>query len=136
MKKILIFLCITPIYAFSQDITFANNDEKIDFCKILVEHISQMMPIRTDKISYLNSVVCTPTNPPTFLYDNVIELDSKTNLEVMLASIAINNAEQKNIWCTDPEKVMILENYKVQQRYRDVNGVFLNAREFTIDECN
>ncbi len=136
MKKLLLALWLIPTTIFSQEITFGSNEEKIAFCKVLVEQMSQVMPIRGDKISLLNSVTCSPTTPPTFIYDNIIELDSDLYSAELLASIAMNNTEQKNLWCTDPEKRMFLENYRIQHRYRDIKGVFLNVREFTPDECN
>lgn len=120
---------------YAGGITFKSNEEKIGFCKMLAEEMAQMMPVRADKISYLNSVVCTPSNSPTFVYDYVFELDSDQHLDAMMRSIRINDKEQLNLWCTDPQKRVILKDFNVEAKTRDINGKHLNTRKISFKDC-
>ena len=47
----------------------------------------------------------------------------------------INSKEQKNLWCTDPGKKYILENFNIEQSFRDINGVFIDKIKLNSSDC-
>lgn len=135
MKKLFLLLFLIPNLVFSEQIKFKDNDEKYAFCKQLTNQMAYMMPIRADRISFLDSVVCIPGNPPQFTFSNVIELDFNKNKKMIIDSVEINSKEQKNLWCTDPGKRYILENFNIEQSFRDINGVFIDKIKLNSSDC-
>jgi hypothetical protein len=132
MKTIMFVLFLMPFALFAGQ----TQNEKLEFCKAMTEVIQKQLPMKTDQITILNSVTCSPTNPPTFLYDYIIELDSKGEYAgAIKESIEINRKEQLNLWCTSPDKQMIISDFNIQTDTRDKNGIHLDKILLTSSDC-
>ena len=130
----LLFLLLTTITfnAFG----FDSNEEKMEFCKSITEVIQKQLPMKVDQVTTLNSVICSPTNPPTFIYDFIFGVDSTGDLaKEVKDSVATNSKKQLNIWCSSPDKKMIIDDFKVQIDTKDINGVFLDSLKLDINNC-
>ena len=57
------------------------------------------------------------------------------NEKLIIDSVEINYKEQKNLWCTDPGKKYILENFNIEQSFRDINGVFIYKIKLNSSDC-
>lgn len=57
------------------------------------------------------------------------------NQKLIIDSVEINYKEQKNLWRTDPGKKYILENFNIEQSFRDINGVFIDKIKLNSSDC-
>jgi hypothetical protein len=131
MKRLLVLVLLPSLLYAGQ-----TQNEKLEFCKVMTEIIQQQLPMQTDQITTLNTVTCSPTNPPTFLYDYIIKLDSKGEYaQAIKESIEINRKEQLNLWCSSPDKQMIINDFNIQTDTRDINGVHLDKILLTASDC-